>query len=99
LLREFFERPKEFLEQPILFLPPGLTTPATANVDAYLSKEVALSFDRETHLTFEEVPLSPRVGKVELPPFRRSEIITSTVPDDVVGHTSEALGAHPKTPL
>ena len=95
LLREFFERPEEFLGQPILSLSPGLAIPATANEDAYLSREVALSFDRETHPTSEEVPWSPRAGEVEVPPFRHSGSVTSTV----VGHTSEALGARSKTPL
>jgi len=46
-----------------------LTTLATVNVDADLSRKVALSSDRETHPTSEEVPLSSRVGEVELPPF------------------------------
>jgi len=58
-----------------------------------------LSFACETHPTSEEVPLSQRAGEVEVPPFRRSGSVTSTVPDEVVGHTSEALGARPKTPL
>jgi len=81
-----------------LSLSPGVATPATVNEDAYLSREVALFFACETHPTSEEVPLSPRVGEVELPPFRRSGSVTSTVPDEVVGHTSEALDARPKTP-
>jgi len=58
-----------------------------------------ISFACETHPTSEQVPLSPRAGEVEVPLFRRSESVTSTVPDEVIGHTSEALGACPKTPL
>ena len=99
LLREFFERPAEFLGQPILSLSPDLATPATASEDAYLSREVALSFAYETHSTSEEVPLLQRASEVEVPLLRRSGSVTSTVPDEVVGHTLEALGARTKTSL
>jgi len=83
LLREFFERSEEYLGQPILSLSPGLATPTVATEGAYLSREVALSCDRETHPTSVEVPLSQRVGEVEAPPLRRSGSVTSTVPDEV----------------
>ena len=78
---------------------PDLATPAIANEDAYLPKEVDLSFACKTHPTSVEVPLSQRASKVEAPPLRRSGSVTSTVPDEVVGHASEVLGARPKTPL
>ena len=99
LLREFFERSEEYLGQPILPLSPGLATPAIATEDAYLSREVTLSCDRETYPTSVEVPLSQRSGEVEVSPLRHSGSVTSTVPDKVTSHTSEVLGAHPKTPL
>jgi len=99
LLREFFERSEEYLGQPILPLSPGLATPAIAAWEVCLPREVILSCDRETHPTPEEVPLLQRAGEAEIPPLRRSGSVTSTVPDDVAGHNSEALAARPKTPL
>jgi len=99
LLSEFFERSEEYLGQPILPLSPGLATPAIATEDAYLPREVALSCDRETHPTSEEVPLLQSAGEVEAPPLRRSGSVTSTVPDEVIVHVSKALGARSKTPL
>ena len=99
LLREFFERFKEFLGQPILPLSPGLATPAIATKDVCLPREVVLSCKREIHPTSEEVPLLQWAGEVEAPPLRRSGSVTSTVPNEVAGRTSEALGARPKTSL
>jgi len=40
-----------------------------------------------------------RAGEAEVPLLRRSGSVTSTVPDEVAGHTSEALRARTKTPL
>jgi len=99
LLRELFERPDEIFGQPVLPLSPGLATLATVDKESYLPREVALSFACETHPISEEVPLSQRAGEVEVPLLRRSGSVTSTVPDEVAGHTSEALSARPKTPL
>jgi len=77
-----------------------LATPAiTAVRDVCLPREVALSCEREIHPTPEEVPVLQKADQVEFPLLRRSGSVTSTVPNEVAGRTSEALGARRKTPL
>ena len=56
-----------------------------------------MSSNRKTRLTPEVLPLVQEEGTVDVLPIRRSGSVTSTVPDEVAGQTSEALGAHPKT--
>ena len=96
---DFFLEPVEPLGQPILSLDQGLITPVVNDEATHPVEEIILpSLSRKgSDLVLVRDPAQVELSRVVVPVIRPGSV-TSTVPDETVGHESEILNA-PRVPL